>query len=245
MRNQSPPTLNLSFAPFSSPSLRFSAPSLSSGENAPARRFIASAPSPANFSPVGVAPTGVAAAGRKRFSVVGFSLCAAAAAIGDSTTAAAICSTAPVRIASADGPSAPHGDDFIPSRVCASTTCTAAAPTQRPVEEEQQVSDTYAEGTNSVELDEADVDLGYDWSAGEAKKKEADAKKERVKGERYKVAFALDQQRIDLDKEKFEFKGMIEEDRLLRLDTNSMSIEEQEYYKSIKSSILSRRSAQT
>uniref|UniRef100_A0A0E0MF34 No apical meristem-associated C-terminal domain-containing protein n=1 Tax=Oryza punctata TaxID=4537 RepID=A0A0E0MF34_ORYPU len=39
-----------------------------------------------------------------------------------------------------------------------------------------------------------------------AKKKEADAEKERVKAERYKVALALDQQRIDLDKEKFEFK---------------------------------------
>uniref|UniRef100_A0A0E0JN64 No apical meristem-associated C-terminal domain-containing protein n=1 Tax=Oryza punctata TaxID=4537 RepID=A0A0E0JN64_ORYPU len=41
-----------------------------------------------------------------------------------------------------------------------------------------------------------------------AKKKEADAEKERVKAEMYKVAFALDQQRIDLDKEKFEFKSI-------------------------------------
>uniref|UniRef100_A0A0E0KGJ4 No apical meristem-associated C-terminal domain-containing protein n=1 Tax=Oryza punctata TaxID=4537 RepID=A0A0E0KGJ4_ORYPU len=56
-----------------------------------------------------------------------------------------------------------------------------------------------------------------------AKKKEADTEKECDRAER-----------IDLDKEKFEFKRMIEEDRILRLDTNAMSIEEQEYYTNVK-----------
>lgn len=78
-----------------------------------------------------------------------------------------------------------------------------------------------------------------------AKKKEADAEKERQREERYRAALALEQQRINLEKEKLDFKRMIEEDRLLRLDTSAMSIEEQEYYKSVKTSILSRRSAST
>nr|BAC10203.1 hypothetical protein [Oryza sativa Japonica Group] len=41
-------------------------------------------------------------------------------------------------------------------------------------------------------------------------KEEDDAEKERQKAERYKVAFALDQQWIGLEKEKFELKRMIE-----------------------------------
>jgi hypothetical protein len=77
------------------------------------------------------------------------------------------------------------------------------------------------------------------------KKKEVDAEKDRQREERYRAALALEQKRIDLDKEKLDFKRMIQEDRIVRLDTSAMSIEEQEYYKSVKSSILSRRSAST
>uniref|UniRef100_A0A0E0JJ81 No apical meristem-associated C-terminal domain-containing protein n=1 Tax=Oryza punctata TaxID=4537 RepID=A0A0E0JJ81_ORYPU len=76
------------------------------------------------------------------------------------------------------------------------------------------------------------------------KKKEADGEKERKKEERYKIAFALDQHQIDLEKDKFEFKRMIEEDRLLRIDTCEMSLEEKDYYENVKKKILSRWSAQ-
>uniref|UniRef100_I1PIT7 No apical meristem-associated C-terminal domain-containing protein n=1 Tax=Oryza glaberrima TaxID=4538 RepID=I1PIT7_ORYGL len=82
--------------------------------------------------------------------------------------------------------------------------------------------------------------LDYLWD----KKKEADAEKERKFEERYQIAFALEQNRIDLERDKFEFKRMIKEDKLLRTDTSAMSIEEQEYYKNVNNQILSRRSAQ-
>lgn len=82
--------------------------------------------------------------------------------------------------------------------------------------------------------------LDYLWD----KKKEADAEKERKFEERYQIAFALEQKRIDLERDKFEFKRMIKEDKLLRTDTSAMSIEEQEYYKNVKNQILSHRSAQ-
>nr|BAI39931.1 hypothetical protein [Oryza sativa Indica Group] len=51
-------------------------------------------------------------------------------------------------------------------------------------------------------------------------------------------------ERIDLEKNKFELKRMVQEDQLLRTDTSAMSIEEQEYYRNVKKQILSRRSAQ-
>lgn len=82
--------------------------------------------------------------------------------------------------------------------------------------------------------------LDYLWD----KKKEADVEKERKFEERYQIAFALEQKRIDLERDKFEFKRMTKEDKLLRTDTSAMSIEEQEYYKNVKNQILSRRSAQ-
>uniref|UniRef100_A0A0E0LE12 No apical meristem-associated C-terminal domain-containing protein n=1 Tax=Oryza punctata TaxID=4537 RepID=A0A0E0LE12_ORYPU len=76
------------------------------------------------------------------------------------------------------------------------------------------------------------------------KKKEANTEKERKKEERYKIAFALDQQRIGLEKDKFEVKRMIEEDRLMRIDTSEMSLEEKDSYENVKKKILSRWSAQ-
>uniref|UniRef100_A0A0E0LR17 No apical meristem-associated C-terminal domain-containing protein n=1 Tax=Oryza punctata TaxID=4537 RepID=A0A0E0LR17_ORYPU len=76
------------------------------------------------------------------------------------------------------------------------------------------------------------------------KKKKADMEKERKLKERYKIAFALEQKRIDLERDKFEFKRTIEEDKLSRTDTSAMSIDEQEYYQNVKNQILSRRSAQ-
>uniref|UniRef100_A0A0E0CKL3 Uncharacterized protein n=1 Tax=Oryza meridionalis TaxID=40149 RepID=A0A0E0CKL3_9ORYZ len=88
-------------------------------------------------------------------------------------------------------------------------------PTGRKKEEEKQRQHS----------DQSQIDaLDHLW----VKKKEADVEKERQRAERCKVAFALDQQQIDLEKEMFEFKRMIEEDRILRLDTRVMSIEEQD-----------------
>uniref|UniRef100_I1QN77 No apical meristem-associated C-terminal domain-containing protein n=1 Tax=Oryza glaberrima TaxID=4538 RepID=I1QN77_ORYGL len=49
------------------------------------------------------------------------------------------------------------------------------------------------------------------------KKKEVDAEKDRQREERYRAALALEQKRIDLDKEKLDFKRMIQEDRIVRL----------------------------
>ncbi|BAS78720.1 Os02g0487166 [Oryza sativa Japonica Group] len=73
--------------------------------------------------------------------------------------------------------------------------------------------------------DQSQIDaLDHLW----VKKKEADVEKEWQRAERCKVASALDQQQIDLEKEMFEFKRMIVEDRIMRLDTRVMSIEEQD-----------------
>ncbi|XP_040383784.1 uncharacterized protein LOC121055381 [Oryza brachyantha] len=79
--------------------------------------------------------------------------------------------------------------------------------------------------------------LDYLW----AKKKEADEEKEIKKEERYNHAFALEEQRIAAEKEKFEFKRMIEEERILRTDVSNMDISQQEYYKNLKDHIISRR----
>uniref|UniRef100_J3N2A0 No apical meristem-associated C-terminal domain-containing protein n=1 Tax=Oryza brachyantha TaxID=4533 RepID=J3N2A0_ORYBR len=79
--------------------------------------------------------------------------------------------------------------------------------------------------------------LDYLW----AKKKEADEEKEIKKEERYNHAFALEEQRIAMEKEKFDFKRMIEEERILRTDVSNMDISQQEYYKNLKDHIISRR----
>uniref|UniRef100_A0A0E0MNA9 Uncharacterized protein n=1 Tax=Oryza punctata TaxID=4537 RepID=A0A0E0MNA9_ORYPU len=98
-------------------------------------------------------------------------------------------------------------------------------PTHTPeIQGEHQVVSNDTEGTEPVDQDSAGVDLGQGWFGSEdgfsrantfsvpvvdlvseAKKKEDDVEKERQRAKRYRVAFALDQQCINLEKEKFEF----------------------------------------
>jgi len=74
-----------------------------------------------------------------------------------------------------------------------------------------------------------------------AKKKEADAEKELKKEERCKKAFALEEERISLEKKKFELEREMHEDTILRLDLSSMCAKQQEYYLSRQKEILARR----
>jgi hypothetical protein len=81
-----------------------------------------------------------------------------------------------------------------------------------------------------------------------AKKKEADAEKELKKEERCKKAFALQEERIRLEKEKlelqrdqFEFNKKLEEERIMNVDTSHMYPDQHQYYEGLKNDILARR----
>ncbi|KAL6838731.1 hypothetical protein ACP4OV_031445 [Aristida adscensionis] len=71
-----------------------------------------------------------------------------------------------------------------------------------------------------------------------AKKKEADHEKELKKEERCKKAFALQEERINLEREKLEFERQKEEDRIMFLDLSTMTYEQQQYYEDRRSKIL-------
>jgi hypothetical protein len=73
-----------------------------------------------------------------------------------------------------------------------------------------------------------------------AKKKEADHEKDLKKEERCNKAFALKEERIKLDKEKFEFQRQPEEDRILNLDLSTMDYKQQQYYEHRQNEILAR-----
>ncbi|KAG0525033.1 hypothetical protein BDA96_06G020600 [Sorghum bicolor] len=80
-----------------------------------------------------------------------------------------------------------------------------------------------------------------------AKKKEADADKELNKEERCKKAFALQEERIRLEKEKlelqrdqFEFNKKLEEERIMNVDTSHMCPDQHQYYQALKNDILAR-----
>jgi hypothetical protein len=74
-----------------------------------------------------------------------------------------------------------------------------------------------------------------------AKKKEADLEKELKKEERCKKAFELQEERLKLEKDKFEFKRDLEEERILNLDLTTMSFNLQQYYGVRQREILARR----
>ena len=85
-----------------------------------------------------------------------------------------------------------------------------------------------------------------------AKMKEADAQKEMKKEERCNKAFALQEEKIKLERdlqvekmklerEKFEFERELEEDKIIAMDLSTIAFEEQQYFQYRKNKILERR----
>ena len=85
-----------------------------------------------------------------------------------------------------------------------------------------------------------------------AKMKEADAQKEMKKEERCNKAFALQEEKIKLERdlqvgkmklerEKFEFERELEEDKIIAMDLSTMAFEDQQYFEDRKNKILERR----
>ncbi|CAN6278016.1 unnamed protein product [Urochloa humidicola] len=76
------------------------------------------------------------------------------------------------------------------------------------------------------------------------KKKECDLEKELKKEERCKKAFDLQEERIKLVREKFEYQKLQdekeEEERILGLDLSSMNYKQQQYYEERQNEILAR-----
>ncbi|KAL6888869.1 hypothetical protein ACP4OV_009895 [Aristida adscensionis] len=73
-----------------------------------------------------------------------------------------------------------------------------------------------------------------------AKKKEADQEKEMQREERCKKAFALQEERIMLEREKIEIEREKEDDRIMCLDMSTMTSEQQQYFEDRKNKILAR-----
>ncbi|CAN6167018.1 unnamed protein product [Urochloa humidicola] len=74
-----------------------------------------------------------------------------------------------------------------------------------------------------------------------AKKKEADLEKDLKKEERCNKAFALQEERIKLERENFELQRDLEEERILGLDLSTMTYQQQQYYEVRRNEILARR----
>ena len=81
-----------------------------------------------------------------------------------------------------------------------------------------------------------------------AKKKDADVEKELKKQERElkkeercQKALALQEERIKLDKEKFDFERDREEERIINIDMSTMSTRQQQFYDDQQKKILARR----
>ena len=74
-----------------------------------------------------------------------------------------------------------------------------------------------------------------------AKKKEADLERDLKKEERCNKAFALQEERIKLDREKFEFERELEEDKIIALDLSTMTYDQQQYFEDRKNKVLARR----
>ncbi|GJN24922.1 hypothetical protein PR202_gb12700 [Eleusine coracana subsp. coracana] len=74
-----------------------------------------------------------------------------------------------------------------------------------------------------------------------AKKKEADGEKDLKKEERCKKAFALQEERIMIERERVEIKRQLEEERIMNIDMSTLNYKQQQYYESRQEGILSKR----
>jgi hypothetical protein len=73
-----------------------------------------------------------------------------------------------------------------------------------------------------------------------AKKKEADAERDLKKEERCKKAFALQEERIRIEREKLEMTRELEEDRIMHMDMSTLSYKQQEYFQRRQDEILAK-----
>ena len=72
------------------------------------------------------------------------------------------------------------------------------------------------------------------------KKKEADRERELKKDERCNKAFALQEERLKLEREKFEFHRKLEEDKIIYMDLSTMTFDDQQYFEDRKREIRER-----
>jgi hypothetical protein len=73
------------------------------------------------------------------------------------------------------------------------------------------------------------------------KKEKADAVKELKKEERFKKAFALQEERIRMKRERMEFKREMEKESIMNIDMSSLSYKQQQYYERRQDEIIAIR----
>jgi hypothetical protein len=73
------------------------------------------------------------------------------------------------------------------------------------------------------------------------KKREVDAEKELKKEERCKKAFALQEERIRIERDRADLQRELEEDWIMNIDLTTLSYKQQQYYTRQQDEIMTRR----